>query len=117
VVVLVAGAGVTTVDRVTVVVVAGTGVTATSCSHAPKALTLTAKSASLPMAIRFFMYPVRVPPHLRSQIAKGWGIQIDTSAVAMTCDSFNRGSHSKAEQKSRKAGEPGTRPRPLPGLN
>ena len=69
VVVLVAGTGVTTVDRVTVVVVAGTGVTASSCSHAPKALTLTAKSASLPMPIRFFMYPVRVRRHMRLQIA------------------------------------------------
>jgi hypothetical protein len=67
VVVLVAGAGVTTVDRVTVVVVAGAGVTATSCSQAPKALTLSAKSASLPMLIRFFMHPVRVLRHMRLQ--------------------------------------------------
>jgi hypothetical protein len=37
------------------------------------------------MPIRFFMYPVRVPPHMRSQIAKESqrvGIQIDRSAVA-----------------------------------
>jgi hypothetical protein len=68
VVVFVAGAGVTTVDRVTVVVVVGTGVTASSCSHAPKALTLTAKSASLQMPIRFFMYPVRVRQHIRLHV-------------------------------------------------
>ena len=68
-VVLVAGAGVTTVDRVTVVVVVGTGVTATSCSHAAKALATTARSASSQLPIRFFMYPVRVRGPMRLQIA------------------------------------------------